>query len=160
MEQSLQVSSIDEPDWGALGVAGIKPDTAEPESTFSDQVMLDKNAFHSLFCGGLSAAGHMTGFQSLMVDENDGKAIACTQAIHDTIMDIPALHFILMPQNKWFERIIAIGVFTVPMAIGVKTELMARAEMQADHSIDPNNAEAQQKADIPDFDMSGKNERV
>jgi len=102
----------------------------ETEAETARQNMLGADDFHALFCVGFSTASHLTGLKSLHVEKTDGSAKACTQALYDTITDIPALHFLLMPQNKWFERAFAIGSFTVPMAISVSRELAAPAAAQ------------------------------
>ncbi len=88
--------------------------------------MLECDAFHQVFCTGFTTASYLTGLKSLAVDKNSGEAKACTQALYDTIRDIPALHFLLMPQSVWLERAIAIGSLTVPMAIGVSNEIKAK----------------------------------
>lgn len=89
----------------------------------ASSTMMSKENFHTLFCGGFTAASHMTKLQSMAVDASDGGAIACTEALYDTILDIPALHFLLNPYNKWFERAIVIGSFTIPMAGAVGKEM-------------------------------------
>lgn len=88
--------------------------------------MIETEAFHALFCTGFCTASYITGLKSLEVDKSDGAARACTQALYDTIIDTPALHFLLMPQNKWLERAIAIGMFTIPMAGAVSKEMKAK----------------------------------
>lgn len=88
--------------------------------------MIDKEGFHELFCGGFNVAHHMSGLKSLAVDKSDGKSIAASGALYDTIQDIPMLHFLLMPQGKWMERAVAIGMFTIPMAQNVAAELAQR----------------------------------
>jgi len=89
--------------------------------------LIGADEFHILFCVGFSTASHLTKLKSLHVEREDESARACTQALYDTIIDVPALHFMLQPQNKWFERAIAIGMFTVPMALAVKDELSAKS---------------------------------
>jgi hypothetical protein len=88
--------------------------------------MLDQEAFHALFCVGFNTASTITKLQSLAVNKDDDGCINCTRAIYDTIYDIPMLHFMLKPSGKWMERALAIGMFTVPMAMGVSQELAIR----------------------------------
>ena len=100
-----------------LGIA------AAPAATSN---MLSPDDFHKLFVGGFKAGHKLTGLQSLKLDDGDEGARDCAYAIHETIVDVPMLHFILQPGNKWLDRAFAIGLFTVPMAISVRAELAAR----------------------------------
>ncbi len=103
-------------------------ETQEAEAHF-EQVssnLFSPEEFHSIFCVSFCTASHVTGLTSLAVDKSDGGAVACTRALYDTILEIPALHFLLSPNNKWFERAFAIGAFTIPMSAGVSAELKAR----------------------------------
>lgn len=88
--------------------------------------MIGREEFHALFCTAFCTGSYLTGLQSLMVDSSDGGAKACTSALYDTILDVPALHFLLMPQGKWLERVIAIGTFAVPMSLAVSAEMKAK----------------------------------
>ena len=89
-------------------------------------VMIDRDEFHKIFTGGFSLAHGVTKLQSLNVPEGDEGARQCAYALHETILEIPALHFILYPQSKMAQRVIAIGMFTVPMAIATSRELRER----------------------------------
>ena len=89
-------------------------------------VMIGADDFTKMFFAGFNVAHGVTGLQSLKIPEGDSGAVACAQALHETIMDIPALHFLLMPQGKWIPRIMAIAAFTVPVGRGVAAELHQR----------------------------------
>ncbi len=91
-------------------------------------VMLRKEDFYSLFRTGFKISHNVTGLKSLDLPEEDKGAKDCSDALYDCVVDIPALHFILMPGNKWLERSIAIGAFSIPMVISVKGELQARRQ--------------------------------
>jgi len=133
----------------------IDGEQAGEQATHTAQIksgMLSLNDFHTLFCGGFSAASHMTGLKSMAVDASDGGAIACTGALYDTILDIPMLHFLLNPNNKWFERIIVIGAFTAPMAAGVSVELKARKKPKGGEL---NGQPADGGGSPPSNDLSG-----
>lgn len=88
--------------------------------------MLSREDFHKLFVGGFKAGHHLSGLQSLMLEDGNEAARDCAYALHETIVDIPMLHFILQPGNKWLDRAFAVGLFTVPMAMSVRTEIAAR----------------------------------
>jgi hypothetical protein len=90
-------------------------------------VILGREEFHNLFLTAFTVSHNLTGLQSLKIgEEREGAAKACSYAVYDSIMEIPSLHFMLQPQNKWFERAIAIGAFTIPTAIAVRAELKLR----------------------------------
>lgn len=118
--------------------------------------VLDKDAFHRLFVGVFSVASVLTHLQSLKVSNDDGSARAASDALYETILDIPALHFLLEPQGKWAGRVMCIGMFAVPMAINVQAELAARSRIRTPEG---GGGSSQQGVVIPDFDMSGKGER-
>lgn len=98
---------------------------AEAAASAPPSSRISKDEFHKLFIGGFKAAHHITRLQSLNVPD-DGAAQAASAALYETIVDIPLLHFMLNPGGKWGQRIVAIGVFTVPIAIGVNAELADR----------------------------------
>lgn len=91
-----------------------------------NQGMIDVQAFHALFCVSFNTASAVTKLKSLAVDAADEACINCTRALYETIADVPMLRFMLMPNGKWAERAVAIGMFTVPMAMGVSNELASR----------------------------------
>lgn len=104
---------------------------AEEEAPASLPVnRLSKEDFHRVFCTGFTVSSHVTGLKSLAVDEHDGKARAASEALYETILDIPALHFMLSPGGKWGGRIMAIAAFAIPMARGVQDELVARRTVE------------------------------
>ncbi|PZO86540.1 MAG: hypothetical protein DI626_06285 [Micavibrio aeruginosavorus] len=113
---------------------------------------IDKDGFHKMFVGGFTVFSIVTHLRSLKVEAEDGTARAASDAIYDTIQDVPALHFLLEPQGKWMGRVACIAAFAVPMALNVRAELAARQQV-------PANDKKQEKTIVPDFDMSGKNER-
>lgn len=134
------------PDWASdLGVERGTAEEAEAEALGlqTQAAMLDQESFHKVFCGGFTAVGHMTGLESLKVDEQDEKAVACTNALYETILDVPMLHFLLMPQSKWLGRAVAIGMFTLPMVNNVKIEIEAKAQAAKKDDPEPSPAATQ-----------------
>jgi len=92
------------------------------------EMRLQKDDFHKMFLTGFSIAHNLTGYRSLQVENDNQSAKDCANALYECIEDIPALHFLLKPQNKWFDRAITIGAFTVPMAISVANERHLRKQ--------------------------------
>lgn len=120
--------------------------------------MLDKESFHKVFVGVFNVASVLTHLQSLKVANDDGNGRAASDALYETILDIPALHFLLEPQGKWAGRIMCIGMFAVPMAINVQAELAARTATRGGSS-SGGGGDSNGGVIIPDFDMSGKGDR-
>ncbi len=120
--------------------------------------MLGKDEFFKLFVGGFTVAGALTQLKSLKVEETDEKARAASDALYETISDIPALHFLLEPQGKWMGRVVCIGMFVVPMSLNVRNELAARASVKPKQA-GPGKTATAGTIIVPNPDMSGKNER-
>ena len=97
----------------------------------STEAVIDKEGFQSLFVGSFEFAHHFTGYQSLKVAKADARAKNCADALYETILDVPQLHFLIKPQSKWYGRAAAIGMFTIPMAIAVRNEHFARRHAAA-----------------------------
>jgi hypothetical protein len=104
--------------------------------------MLTKEEFHKVFIGGFKAGHALTGFKSLDIKpDREAKAEACSHAIHESIVDIPSLHFMLTPNSKWWGRAFSIGTFMVPTVIGISIEIKARKQMAAQPVQPANSAE-------------------
>lgn len=99
----------------------------EPEAA-----IMTREEFQRTFVGGFDLTHAMSKLQSLKIDE-DGKprAHGCADAIYDTALDVPSLRFLIQPKNKWWSRIFAIGMFTLPMAKAVSIELRERQVARA-----------------------------
>jgi len=96
--------------------------------------ILSGDDFHELFCVGMNTASAVMQIKSLSVQKEDEACRNATRAMYETILDIPSLRFMLQPQNKWLERAIAIGVFTVPMAQAVANETAQKKAAQKSKS--------------------------
>lgn len=112
--------------------------------------ILGKDEFFLVFIGGFKVAAIVTHLKSVEVNQDDRTARAACDAIYDTVNEIPALRFLLEPQGKWMGRVMAIGMFAVPMALNVQAELSARAPKKP-----AQPGPAQGEVHIPDFDMTG-----
>lgn len=129
LEPSSTSSPTDEPPThfdDLIGGATVQPIEG---ATAQEAVKLGRDDFHKLFMMGFKVGHSLTKLQSLNVPPEDTAARDCAHALYDSVIDIPALHFLLEPQNKWFERVIVIGTFTVPMAISVKAEIAERRRL-------------------------------
>lgn len=113
-----------------------KIDTAIGES---GSIKIGKEEFYKMFLFCFTAGHNVTKLNSLIVKESDGGALNCSNALYETIDEIPALHFILNPSGKWGARIISIVLFALPMAQNVRAEIAAR-QKQPDSK--PQNNEA------------------
>lgn len=88
--------------------------------------VLSKDDFFRVFCGVFQAASLATGLKSMNVESSDDRACGASGAIYDTIQDVPSLRFLLSPQGKWFQRVLIVGAFAVPMAQAVGIEMGER----------------------------------
>lgn len=88
---------------------------------------ITKEQFVQSFTGAFRGAHKLTGLKSLDIPPQDEPgAQACAEAMYESILDIPMLHWILDPSGKWMGRAMAIGFFVVPMAGSVSRELAER----------------------------------
>ncbi len=90
------------------------------------ELKLQKDDFHKMFLTAFAIGEKMTGYSSLHVEPTDESAKGCAYALYECIEEIPALQFLLKPQNKWFDRGIAVGAFAIPMAIAFTHERQMR----------------------------------
>lgn len=121
-EQSLPPLTIDAPTHFDTLIENA-PAEEISSGVVSGAKTLSADEFHKVFCLAFNMSSKMSGLKSLEVDEADGAAVACSSALYETCLEIPALHFLVQPQGKWGTRIIGIGAFAVPMAIAVTAEV-------------------------------------
>lgn len=72
------------------------------------------------------AASMLTKLKALAWSKDDPAARGAFQALYDTCAEIPMLGFLLRPGGKWMGRAMAVGLFAVPLAQGVRAELAQR----------------------------------
>lgn len=86
---------------------------------------LRREDFKMIFIKGFGGLSRLTKRKAFKIPNSDvdvEDAHACADAIYDTILDIPALHFLLNPSNKWIERSFSITMFTIGMRAALRTE--------------------------------------
>lgn len=150
-EADFQPSSTDAPDHFDVLFDGPEiPGGGNPPGEPPGPGILGKDEFFLVFIGGFKVAAIVTHLKSVEVNQDDRTARAACDAIYDTVNEIPALRFLLEPQGKWMGRVMAIGMFAVPMALNVQAELSARAPKKP-----AQPGPAQGEVHIPDFDMTG-----
>lgn len=152
---SDEAAGGDEPPSHFDGLIDDAPDTLPVHHDGGyNEAMLDKEAFHALFCGSFEVGSLMTGLKSLHVDKGDGKAVAASAALYDTILDVPMLHFMLKPQGKWMARVMAMGMFGFSMSQAVKAELSERQRAAGKANPAAQGAgEGKQEEGIPDYEF-------
>ncbi|MEO0961108.1 MAG: hypothetical protein AAFY01_01670 [Pseudomonadota bacterium] len=108
---------------------------------------IDKNSFFEIFRGLWAVPNVAIGMmgepplKSLEVDPADPAARSASDALYETIEDVPALHFLLRPESQWMQRVVVIGAFTVPRVMGARTEYVARQiqkQQQQQPAADPS----------------------
>lgn len=150
-EEDFRPSSTDVPEhFDVLFDGPDLPGGGNPPGEPPGPAILGKDEFFLVFIGGFKVAAIVTHLKSVEVNQDDRTARAACDAIYDTLNEIPALRFMLEPQGKWMGRVMAIGMFTVPMAMNVQAELAARVPKKpAQHGAKTGDVV------IPDFDMTG-----
>ena len=75
-------------------------------------------------------------------------------ALYATLKDTPSLHFLLKPGSVWFQRLAAIGLFTVPVALSCKMEInIKRHNAQARAANENARQEAGSASGMDDGDL-------
>jgi hypothetical protein len=90
------------------------------------EAFLSPEAFQAGLEAAFSLGGHLAGLSTLLRAPADPTFPPASRALYDTIRDVPALHFLIKPGGVWIQRAATIGLFAVPVAIGVGQELRAR----------------------------------
>lgn len=109
--------------------------------------ILSREEFNKMFVTGFQMSSHLTNLQSLYVENQDGRARACSDALYDTCLEIPALRGLLMPQNKWLERGFAILAFSVPIGLNVRNEVFTRQQASKKQSTSYSNPQPTEKGE-------------
>lgn len=106
-------------------------DTVEQEQERAQisSKMLTQEQFQQSFFGLHGMAAMFTGLQSLALPNkhvNEMSATEVADALYETILDIPMLHFMLQPGNKWLGRAFVIGAYVRGMSMAVSEEKQQR----------------------------------
>ncbi len=91
--------------------------------------MLTRQQFEESFIGLHGMAAAFSGLESIALPNSrvdTGTANEVAGAIYETILDVPMLHFILQPGNKWLGRALVMVVYVQGMRGAVGAELAAR----------------------------------
>lgn len=87
--------------------------------------LISKEAFRSIVFGGSEIAkAYKPQYKSLkMLSEENSQAINAIDTLYDCILDIPQLHWIISPGNKWVQRGFALGCFFVPFGFSLYQDM-------------------------------------
>lgn len=75
------------------------------------------------FAGFHEMAGALIGSQILTHAPATERYSPAARAIYDTADQVPALRWMIRPESVWLQRLAAIGMYTVPLAVAVRVEL-------------------------------------
>lgn len=120
---------IDLPDHFDDLIGDVSGSDVKTAQVVSGANIMTKDEYATFFRGGFKFARHMSGIKSLdITPQNEEAAKGAADAVYETIMDIPSLHWMLDKAlfGKWGERAFAIAAFSIPMAMAVKEELSQR----------------------------------
>lgn len=124
-------------DGPAVSIAGIGADG-----------FMTKEAFHHGFCMAFQLAGELTELETLKAAPGRPAAAACSGSIYDSAREVHWLNWILRPDSIWLQRAVLIGAFTVPLAVEVKRERVAKRAKD----VTPAAADAAPAAEPEPFD--------
>lgn len=96
--------------------------------------MITKDQFRQSFIGLHGMAASFSGVQSLALPNshvNEQTANEVADTIYETIMDVPMMHFILQPGNKWLGRAFVMAVYVQGMRGAIAAEMATRTPQKA-----------------------------
>jgi hypothetical protein len=127
----------------SAGFEEVEDDPTE-DAPQAATAVLDADAFYQVFRGMVALPNVLIGLQgepplqALQVDEANPSARAASDALYETIQDVPALHWLLAPESVWLKRALTIGAFVVPTAMAARAEY---GERQAARRADRQGSE-------------------
>ena len=110
---------------------------AEEEHKALTSKMLTRDEFRDSFVGLHGAAAAFTGIKALALPNshiNTATADEVSDTIYETILDIPMLHFMLYPGNKWLGRGFVMVMYVQGMRNAIGEEVAARNNAQSEKS--------------------------
>jgi hypothetical protein len=111
---------------GAPAGGGPAGEAAAIDAAAAAAGLFDRETFFAAFVQGQTIAGTFLGLQTLIQAPKSDGARPAADAIYDSLVETPALHFLLKPGNKWIGRAVVIGAYAGPVVIGCKAELAAK----------------------------------
>lgn len=87
---------------------------------------LSQDQFRQSFVGLHNAGSAFTGIKAVALPNgyiNEATANEVADTLYETILDIPMLHFLLEPSNKWFGRAMVMTVYVAGMNNAIKSEI-------------------------------------
>lgn len=123
----------------AAVTVAAEPGAAPPEPEFGPATaehvggdgLIDRAVWCATFGELLAAGGQLARLKTLEQAASWPSCRPAAEALYDTARDVPALQFLIRPGNVWIGRALAIGMFALPLANGVKVELLARRQPAA-----------------------------
>lgn len=91
---------------------------------------MNKDQFFQFFAALHTIPGQMMAVRTLIEAPAKPEARPACDAIYDTAREVPSLHFLIKPGSVWMQRGMVVLAYAVPVAIGVKAELAARAPIE------------------------------
>lgn len=103
----------------------------QPAAPEPSNILLTQDQFRQSFIGLHGMTSSFTGLKSIALPNNrinEGTANEIADTFYETILDIPMMHFMLQPSNKWLGRAICIGIYVQGMRGAISEELQERAK--------------------------------
>tara|TARA_B100001989_G_C24541525_1_gene467882 strand:- start:1515 stop:2096 length:582 start_codon:yes stop_codon:yes gene_type:complete len=120
---------------------------AEEQQEQVKATMLTKEQFIQSFFGLHGAAAAVTGIQALALPNsriNHATGSEIAEMFYETILDIPILHFMLYPENKWLGR----GVMMIVYVQGMRGAIAEERGSKAKKAPEPRNPDKHPKGEV------------
>lgn len=98
----------------------------EDEAASGGPAQLTREQFRQGFNATFLVAGAATGLQTLSAAPQQPTAGPAADALYDIASESPWLRWLIQPQGVWLQRCAALAAFGMPVAAGVRAELLER----------------------------------
>ena len=127
MQPELNTSSpaTHEPDHFDHLINEAEEAEAEEGRAAISAAMLTQEQFRQSFIGLHGMASSFTGWQSIALPNSQINAATANEVadtLYETILDVPMLHFLIQPGNKWLGRALVMAVYVQGMRGAVMAE--------------------------------------
>lgn len=134
-----------------------KGDDPSPDHAPAPQnQLLSQEQFRQSFIGLHGMAASFSGIKALALPNshiNEGTAHEVADTLYETIQDVPILHFLIQPGNKWLGRALVMAVYVQGMRGAVAQEMAEKRKysQKMDYSAAKRAAKPQKSHDSGDL---------
>lgn len=88
--------------------------------------------YEGYFCGTFKVLSLIKPYQTFKMVDKVEYSREASDAIYETIVEVPFLHFLLSPEGKWAERVMSVGLFGMALNSTLEKEKRLITQQQAD----------------------------